>query len=237
MSTDTLGLIIEKGLEGINRYYSIYRAIVLSNEDSDNSNGLLLWMPEVLGGIKQWAYPRHQYGSLGCGIKGLTPQVGDTVYVTFEYGDASKPLWEYHGWARGEAPIPLNNPLVGGFITPNGNRVIYNEEDNTLDVYFNGQVFIHGKGETVVTSDSSVTIKGGAGVVINDGANGGQVNIQELTQKLNQLVQELEQVKAELNLHTHTGNSGSPTSPPLTPITKTFTPFVAEDYEDEKALH
>lgn len=237
MSTDTLGLIIEKGLEGINRYYSVYRATVLSTDDPDNANGLLVWMPEVLGGIKGWAYPRHQYGSQGCGIKGLTPQEGDIVYVSFEYGDASKPLWEYHGWARGEAPFPLNNPLVGGIITPNGNRILYNEEDNTLDVYFNGQVFIHGKGETVVTSDSSVTIKGASGVVINDGANGGQVNVQQLTQKLNQLVQEIEQLKAQLNLHTHTGNAGAPTSPPITPLTQTLTPFVAEDYEDEKALH
>lgn len=234
---DAIGLIIEKGLEGLNRYYSVYRGVVLSNDDPDKANGLLLWLPEVLGGIKAWAYPKNQYGSKGCGIKPLTPQVNDIVYVTFEYGDASKPLWEYHGWAKGEAPTPLNDPLIGGVITPNGNRVLYNEQDNTLDIYFNGQIYIHGKQEVVVSSDSIVTVKGNTGVVINGGDNDGMVNIQQLTQKLNQLVQEINGLKAELAAHTHTGNIGTPTSPPIAPLSQTFSPFVAEDYEDTKALH
>lgn len=234
---DAIGLFIEKGLEGINRFYSIYRATVIDTNDPDKANGLKVWVPEVLGGIQVWAYPRGQYGSDQCGIKPLTPQEGDTVYVTFEYGDASKPLWEPHGWARGEAPYPLNEPFVGGFITPKGNRILYREDEESLEITFNGQIFLSGGGEVIISSSKAIQIKGDSGVIINEGDNEGLVNITELTQKLNQLVQELETIKTQINTHVHTGNMGNPTTPPVTPISQTISPFNASDYEDIKALH
>ncbi len=36
--------------------------------------------------------------SINNGFKYLAPKVGDIVFVTFEFGDPTKPLWEYHGW-------------------------------------------------------------------------------------------------------------------------------------------
>lgn len=237
MAADVLGILIDRGLEGINRFYSIYRAVVLDNNDPVGINRLKVCVPEVLGGLTTWALPRGQQGDEGTGFKYLTPAVGDYVFITFEYGDASKPLWEYHGWAKGETPTPLNSTSCFGFITPKGNRVIINEEDDTLDVSFKGQIFVHSASEIVVSADTLVNITGGDGVVVNGGENGGIINIDQLTQKLNQLVTEIETMKAQLNTHTHTGNSGAPTSPPLTPITQTFSQFIAEDYEDIKALH
>lgn len=237
MATDVMGVIIEKGLEGLNRFYSIYRAVVVDNEDPDKANGLKVYIPEVLGGLITWAIAKHQYGGEGYGIKQLTPQVGDYVYITFELGDASQPCWEYHGWAAGEAPAPLNNPNVGGIITPKGNRILYDEDENTLDIYFKGQVLVHADAEVVVSSGSVVTLNGKDGVVINGGDNGGEIIIDKLTAKLNQLVGEIESLKAQLNAHTHTGNAGAPTSPPLTPLTQPISTFNSLDYEDTKTLH
>lgn len=234
---DITGLIIERGLEGVNRFYSLYRAVVIDNEDPDRANGLKVYVPEVLGGLKIWAIPRHQYGGEGFGFKLLTPQVGDYVYVSFEYGDASKPLWEYHGWAKGEAPTPLNNVSVFGFVTPKGNKVLISEEDDTLEVHFQGPIFIQGEGAVTISSAESINISGEDGAVINGGENGGIINIDSLTQKLNKLVQEIEMLKQQINTHTHTGNQGAPTSPPIVPINQTFSQFIADDYEDTKALH
>lgn len=230
-------IIIEKGLEGLNRFYSIYRAVVIDNQDPDKANNLKVWIPEVLGGLQAWAIPRNQQGGEGNGFKSLTPDIGDYVYVTFEYGDASKPLWEYHGWAKGESPFPLNDPNYFGFITPKGNRIIVNEEDGTLDVSFKGQIFVRSASEVIISGGTLVNINGEDGVVVNGGENGGVINIDPLTQKLNQLVQEIETIKAQINTHTHTGNSGTPTSPPITPISQTISQFSAEDYEDTKHLH
>lgn len=62
-------------------------------------------------------------------------------------------------------------------------------------------------------------------VVINGGKLGGLVNVEQLTQKINELVQ-------AFNAHTHQGFHG-PTGPPL----KTAQPLNRSDYEDTKIKH
>lgn len=249
MSKNLVGnIIVEKGLEGLNRFYGIYRALVRENRDPTNTNRLLLWIPEVMGGIVQWAYPRGQYGSIGYGVKWVTPKINEVVYVTFEYGDASKPLWEPHGWSKGESPSPINHPAVGGFITPRGNMFYYDERDNSLHINFKGTIYVQGGEDVVVVAKDIISISSENGVILNGGGNGGMVNAAELTQKLNQLVQELETQKQQLNLcisllNTHTHNCtapGTPSGPNLMQmqaITQKFSQFNSLDYEDEKALH
>lgn len=64
-------------------------------------------------------------------------------------------------------------------------------------------------------------------VILNAGRNGGLVNIDALTAKLNEVIQ-------QLNTHTHTSAAaGSPTTPPLKPIN----PLKASDYEDKQVTH
>ena len=63
-------------------------------------------------------------------------------------------------------------------------------------------------------------------VMINGGSNGGLVNVAALTDKLNELVE-------SFNQHTHTGNMGSPTSPPSILATS----FKKDDYEDSNVKH
>lgn len=70
----------------------------------------------------------------------------------------------------------------------------------------------------------SISISGD--IAINEGKLGGLVNIEDLTNKLNTLVQ-------SFNAHTHTGNIGSPTSPPV----KQAQTFNKSDYEDTKIKH
>lgn len=62
-------------------------------------------------------------------------------------------------------------------------------------------------------------------ILINGGKLGGLINIEQLTSKLNDMVQ-------AFNSHTHQGVHG-PTSPPL----KMAQPFQSSDYEDKKVKH
>lgn len=62
-------------------------------------------------------------------------------------------------------------------------------------------------------------------ITINGGKLGGLVNVEQLTQKINELVQ-------AFNAHTHQGFHG-PTGPPL----KTAQPLNRSDYEDTKIKH
>ena len=79
----TAKLITEDGLEGLGRYYSVYRGIVVDNDDQEkHMNRIKVCCPEVMNGIISWAYPKGQHGSINNGFKFLAPKVGDIVFVT-----------------------------------------------------------------------------------------------------------------------------------------------------------
>lgn len=239
MSSDILQLLSERGLETINRYYGIHRAIVQEATDPENLNRLLVWLPDIPNAPKVWALPKGSHGSVQNGFKYLTPQPGDFVYVTFEYGDISKALWEYHGWGVGETPPQLIGPNTGGFVTPRGNRIVFREDDDTLEISFQGNINITSSEGTVVLSGEYINLLSRSGIIFNKGENDGTVNVLDLTNRLNQLVQELEQLKVELSTHTHTGVTTGPgaSGPPAVPLTTVFQPFQETDYQDTSIIH
>lgn len=218
------------GLEGIGRYYSIYKGIVTKNEDPIGKNRLKVCVPQVKG-IILWAEPKGQHGAYRSGFKFLTPKVGDFVWVEFEGGDLSKPIWSYHGWAQGEIPLPLDDPDVMGIVTPKGNIITLDESDGHLDVYINGDIDVFTHKSLRICSEEVVEVNGGN--------NGGVINIEELTQKLNLLVSELEGLKAAFNTHTHSGvtTGGGISAVPVVTHDKNFSTFSESDYEDQNFTH
>lgn len=225
---DTIAKVItEQGVEGLGRFYSTYRGYVTKNDDPLGMNRVKVCVPEVRG-IILWALPKGQQGSFNSGIKWLTPKIGDTVWVSFEGGDISKPIWEYYGWASGETPIELDDKDVIGFKSPNGNTIILDETDGHLDVYIQGDITIHSPGIVDISSNTQVRV--------NSGNNYGVINIKELTDKLNKLVEELESLKSSYNAHVHTIPIGT-TGPMNTPYNNSFSKFNKNDYEDTKFTH
>ena len=70
-------------------------------------------------------------------------------------------------------------------------------------------------------------------VQFNDGALGGMVKVIELTTKLNNLENLVNSLISTFNSHTHTSAApGSPTTPPLVPISQTLTPTQRADIEN-----
>lgn len=234
---DLVKTIVHQGIEALGRFYSIYRAIVVQNDDPMASNRLKVAIPGIQGGMTLWALPRNQHGSEQTGFKYLAPAIGDIVYVSFEGGDPSKPLWEYHSWASGQMPKGLDAPYLCGFITPNGISVIFDDSSGTLDLYLPGKARVFAKDRITVVSESTVQVASTNGTVaINKGENGGVINIKELTDKLNKLVDEVDDLRSKYNIHIHTtpaGPSLATESIQLTPISK----FKEEDYEDTKFIH
>lgn len=223
-------IITERGVEGIGRYYSSYRAYVTKNEDPQNQGRIKVCVPEV-NGVILWALSKGQHGGFDNGFKYLHPKIGDTVWVEFEDGDLSKPIWSYYGWAKGEIPIELNSPTVMGFKTPNGNIFTVDDEDGHLDLYI--------KGDVMAFSEKDFNIASKSTVIVNSGNNDGVVNINELTDKLNNLIKELEALRMAFNTHTHPGVQlgSSVSSTPLIPHNNTFSTFNKSDYEDTKFTH
>ena len=151
MGFETAKVITEQGLEGLQRYYGTYRAIVVNNIDEEkHMNRLKVMVPEVMSGIMTWALPKGQHGSTQTGFKYLAPKIGDIVFVTFEFGDPTKPLWEYHGWGIEQIPSPLDGPNKCGIVTPEGNVIVIDDDSGTLNLYFNGNVIVSNKGNSIL---------------------------------------------------------------------------------------
>ena len=76
------------------RYFGKYRGQVTDNNDPDNLGRLRAKVPRVLGDEETgWALPAFIYG--GASEQGLyaVPDVGAGVWVEFEGGDLSYPIW------------------------------------------------------------------------------------------------------------------------------------------------
>lgn len=216
-------LLMERGIESLGRFYSIYRGMVVDNNDPNHMNSLQVAIPEIQGGIIIWALPFGQHGGLKTGFKYLAPEIGDTVYIMFEYGNPSKPLWTYHGFGLEQIPEELDDPNKMGIITPNGNLVILDETSGELTVFTKG----------------NITIKSNKVIQFQEGANEGLIKIKELTNKLNQTISELEALRSTFNTHTHSGvqSGGSTSAVPIQQITKSFSKYDKNDYEDKNCIH
>jgi len=72
---------------GRSRFFGIYSGIVVNNSDPSSTNRLQISVPQITGDdFLNWAEP-----SLINAV--VLPAVGDKVWVTFESGDTSYPVW------------------------------------------------------------------------------------------------------------------------------------------------
>jgi len=93
------------GLEEYGRYYSCYRGYVADNNDPEYMGRLKVNVPEIHGkGVPNyWAWSKGIYAGNQEGFY-VIPKKGDSIWVSFEAGDPSKPVWEYGWWAKKESP-------------------------------------------------------------------------------------------------------------------------------------
>jgi hypothetical protein len=99
---------MDTGAGARDRVYGKYRGIVLNNIDPLSLGRILANVPEVLGEIPSgWATPCAPYGGTGAGFFSIPP-IGAGVWIEFEAGDVSRPVWTGCYWGAGE--VPLNPP-------------------------------------------------------------------------------------------------------------------------------
>jgi hypothetical protein len=74
---------------GNRRFYGIYRGTVVDNNDPLNQVRLKVKVPQILfDQVTDWAWSVQQPG-----VARTIPQIGDGVWVSFEGGDPSYPIW------------------------------------------------------------------------------------------------------------------------------------------------
>jgi hypothetical protein len=86
------------------RFYGKYRGIVSDNQDPQNLGRIKANVPEVLEDVESgWALPCVPYAGNGIGIY-TVPLIGSGVWIEFEAGDVSRPIWSGCWWADNELP-------------------------------------------------------------------------------------------------------------------------------------
>jgi hypothetical protein len=87
------------------RFYGKYRGLVTINVDPQNRGRLKAMVPEVLGAVpSSWALPCAPYAGTTSGFFAIPP-IGAGVWIEFEAGDVSRPIWSGAWWGSGELPL------------------------------------------------------------------------------------------------------------------------------------
>ena len=147
-----------------------YRGIVDSLGSGSELGLITALVPEVLGEeVSQWARPAVPFAGAKHGFVAL-PEVGDGVWIEFEAGNVTQPIWSGFWWGDDEIPDPAAEK-TRVFATSNGHKLVLDEDANEVRVE-------HGGGPSIVLTDSDITIAVGSkkivisssSVSVNDGA-------------------------------------------------------------------
>jgi uncharacterized protein involved in type VI secretion and phage assembly len=145
------------------RYYGKYRGFVMDNEDPEQRGRLRLRVPSVLGDqTSAWALPCLPFGgSAGHGWFAV-PETEAQVWVEFEEGDVSRPIWTGTFWqAKGNAPAEARS-TTRLLSTPSGHVLQFDDKEGEerfrLHHPSGAELTIDPKGTVALTDAQGATV-------------------------------------------------------------------------------
>jgi phage baseplate assembly protein gpV len=150
------------------RFYGKYRGIVTDVDPA--TMRIKATVPSVLGSTTSgWCLPCLPYAGPSVGFAFL-PEVGSGVWIEFEGGDVSYPIWVGGYWNQGEVPSDADSdvkvlvtvaPFEFKFDDGGGSLTVTDSNGNTVTLDSSGTTVSNGS-STVAVSSSSVSINDGA---------------------------------------------------------------------------
>jgi len=197
------------------RYYGKYRGQVTDNQDPSNLGRVKANVPRVLGVEETgWALPAFIYG--GASEQGFfaVPDVGAGVWIEFEGGDLSYPIWTGTWFTDGAIPESAQ-PGQKVLKTKAGHKLVLDDDAGTLEV-------TDSNGNTVSMDSSTVKVAvGNATKLVIDAPKIELVENSTHPVVLgDELLQYLQQIVQIYQQHMHPGET-SATGGPVTPMPPT----------------
>jgi uncharacterized protein involved in type VI secretion and phage assembly len=149
------------------RYYGKYRGSV-SDVDEDTWR-IKAKVPSVLADQDSgWCMPCVPYAGDQVGFVFL-PEVGSGVWIEFEGGDVSFPIWTGCYWRADEKPSD-GGPKIKAIVTKASHKLLLDDDAETITLrdHNNNQVTLDSSGITAERGGNKIAI-GTASVSINDG--------------------------------------------------------------------
>jgi uncharacterized protein involved in type VI secretion and phage assembly len=204
------------------RFFGKYRGIVTDNEDPKDLGRVKARVPEVLGDVETgWALPCLPYTGDGSGQYTIPdPETG--VWIEFEGGDLSRPIWTGCWWGDGQVPEDNDgnsgSPATKVIRTENGLMVTMDDDSQTIHVSDeNGRNLLE-----IEVSKGTIRIEGTSKAVVE----APQIELVENASHPvvfgDNLMQYLSQAVQQYQAHTHPGQTvlGIPVTPapPVPPL-------------------
>jgi hypothetical protein len=151
------------------RYYGKYRGIVADVDAS--TMRITALVPSVLGDtLTGWCMPCVPYAGPNVGFAFL-PETGSGVWIEFEGGDVSYPIWVGGYWREGEYPSGVAEG-VNAIVTAAPHKLEFNDmqgsitltdpNGNTVTLDQSGIKLANGESVSIVVNSSSVSVNDGA---------------------------------------------------------------------------
>jgi hypothetical protein len=147
-------------------FYGKYRGIVTDNNDPQKLGRIKARVPEVLGDLESgFALPCAPYAGNGSGIFTVPPP-GAGVWIEFEAGDVSRPIWSGCWWGENQLPRDEKQsdttPEIKILRSEKGLMVYMDDAGQTITLS-------DGDGSNIITikaQDKLIKIKAGFKVVV-----------------------------------------------------------------------
>lgn len=152
-----------------NRVFGKYRGLVEDIDDPENLGRIRARVPAVFGEEPSpWAMPCLPFAGAQHGLS-LIPEAGDGVWIEFEGGDLSRPIWSGCWWARDQRPSPdgAGQRLLA---TTAGHRILIDEDADEIRLEHPGgaKLSLTSSGIVLTLGTSEVEI-GTSEIKINQG--------------------------------------------------------------------
>jgi hypothetical protein len=139
------------------RFFGKYRGKVTNVSDPENIGRIQASVPAVFGELDcPWAVPASPFAGPKHGLF-LLPEVDDGVWIEFEGGNPSHPIWSGFWWGKDdEVPSP-HTAKARVLTTSGGHQLVLDDDGGKVQLLYAGGA---DKGE-ITMSSSDITIKFG----------------------------------------------------------------------------
>ncbi len=168
------------------RKYGKYRGFVVDNADPELRGRVRLQVPALLGDQQtDWALPCVPCGGLADQGWFCVPELGAQVWVEFEGGDLSFPIWSGTFWqAAGDPPAEVSGqPESKVFKTAGGHYLQFEDAAGAEQVHLQhtggASLDIDSQGTVALTdaNGAQLTLDAAAGQVVLEDANGNSLTM------------------------------------------------------------
>lgn len=134
-----------------NSYFGKYRGLVKNVDDPLKIGRVTAFVPEVYGEkqVSPWALPAVPFAGKKHGLV-LIPEENDGVWIEFEAGDISRPIWTGFWWASDELD-DVSKTTARALVTTEGHKLVLDDQKKEIRL-------LHSKGAEMKMTEDDITL-------------------------------------------------------------------------------